>query len=212
MSLQNIIDFAASIGIDRKPVVAQTVSRDGTVRSVSRGGAVWKFDVRLPDGPPWSVSRALITQVENFGRITEDTIQFNTPGMQYLFGYQGDQANPATVRVSIPGGSIFDQLTIVSGVTITSGFIFRAGDIIQMTDGVNTGKVYTVREDVAWNQTTIKLHRPFVNEPTYVGNINLNVGVNCKFLVKVVSYPQFNIFARDQVSWDGSFVLHEVID
>jgi hypothetical protein len=211
MSLQYLIDNAASIGIDRKPVVAQTISRDGTVRSVSRGGAVWQFDIRLPDGPPWQLAREIITEVENFGRITPDTVQFSALNLAWLFGYMGTQANPSTVTVSIPGGAVYDQLNITGGVSITSGVLFSAGDIIQMTDGTNTGKVYTVREEVAWNDTIIKLHRPFVNEPTYSGTINLNVGGDCEFRVICVQYPQFNIFSRDQISWDGSFVLQEVI-
>lgn len=210
MSLQYIIDNAASISIDRKPTVAQSISRDGTVRSVSRGGAVWQFDVRLPDGPRWQTARELITYIENYGRITADTVQFNNANIAWLFGYQGDQADPSTVTVSIPSG-IYNQLNITGGVSITSGILFAAGDIIQMTDGVNTGKVYTVADEVAWNDTVIPLHRPFVNEPTYSGTINLNVAGDCEFEVICVQYPQFNIFARDQVGWDGSFVLQEVI-
>lgn len=160
MSLQLVINNAASIGIDRKPVVAQTISRDGTVRSVSRGGATWQFDVRLPDGPRWETVRELVTYVENIGRTTQDTVQFNSTGHAWLFGYQGDQADPTTVTVSIPASPTVDELNITGGVSITSGILFAAGDIIQMTDGVNTGKVYTVADEVAWNDTVIPLHRP----------------------------------------------------
>lgn len=225
MSFQAIIDNAASISIKRRPVVASTVARDGTVRSVSRGGAVWRFEVQLPDGPRWTDARELITLVEALGEITEDTVQFNNPGLDWMFKYLGDQTVDSdangqadilggTVSVSLPTSGPLNVLTIQGGVTISSGYLFRAGDIIQMTDTTVVGKVYTVAQDVAWNDTTITLHRPLTNEPEYFsgfGDPYLLVGKECQFTIKCIQFPNWSLFARDQVAWDGPFVFMEVM-
>lgn len=45
--------------------------------------------------------------------------------------------------------------------------------------------------------------------PWYYGNVN--PGVNEKYTVRCVDFPQWTIFARNQVSWSGPFVFVEVI-
>ena len=63
-AFQWVFDNAESISIDRKAVVAQTTSRDQTIRSVSRGGQVWRFEVKLPDGIRWSDARSYIEAID----------------------------------------------------------------------------------------------------------------------------------------------------
>ena len=62
---QYIFDNAESISIDKSPVVAQSVSRDSTVRSVKRSGDTWKFTVQLPNGIRWSDIRPYVQEFEN---------------------------------------------------------------------------------------------------------------------------------------------------
>jgi hypothetical protein len=212
MSFQNLIEYATAIGIERKPIVAQSVSRDGTVKSVSRGGARWRFSVTLPNGSAYEQeTRQMIAALEGLDRFTEDDIQFNNTGHNWIVGYQGDQADPSTVQVTLSGTNttIFN---IAGGVSISSGYLFKAGDYIQATDGVNTGKVYNVAEDVAWNATQIKLHRPQVNEPTYSGTITLNTAGDCVFTVQCIQFPSFSLIGSRQIAYDGDFVLQEVVD
>ena len=68
MSFQWIIDNAESISIDRSPVVGQTITRNQTVRAVSRGAGIWKFTVSLPNGFKWSEMRTYISQLEQVNR------------------------------------------------------------------------------------------------------------------------------------------------
>lgn len=212
MSFQNIVNFSNSISVEKRPIVAQSVSRDGTFRTVSRGGARWRFSVQLPQGMRYTEEmRQLIQATENLDRFTEDTISFNDPNHSWMFGYQGDQTNPETIQVQFSGTNL-SIMNIVGGVNATAGFLFRAGDIIQATDGVNTGKVYAVKEDVPYNGTTIQLHRPQVNEPSYVGTITLNVGANCEFTVKCTQFPSFSFVGQRQVNVSGPFELQEVVD
>lgn len=46
--------------------------------------------------------------------------------------------------------------------------------------------------------------------PWYYGNVN--PGTNESYNVKCIEFPQWTIFARDQVSWSGPFVFLEVIE
>lgn len=202
MTFQTVIDYAESISINKKRKVAQTTSRDGTVKSTSLGGQVWEFEVKLPDGPSYATFRPLIEQLEALDRVTTGQIQFNKSGQEYISQYQGNLTNITGVTVSYSSGN---TLTITGGATLGSGFRFKSGDFIQLG---TSGSVYTVVNDVAYNQSTITVHRP-VREAA--GSYTLRVGPNCIFTVLCVNFPKWTIFQRDQVSWDGPFVLVEAI-
>jgi hypothetical protein len=202
MSFQWIIDNAESISINRKKTVAATTARDGTTRAVSRGGQIWRFDVKLPDGPPWTEIRQYITQAENLDRTTAANISFSDSGHQWLVKYQGNSTNYTGFVASITKGST--SITLTTSPTTTSGYKFRAGDFIQLGA---SGKVYTVAADVAFNSNTVTLHRP-VLENSATG-VSLRVAENCVFNVLCVQFPEWTLFARDQVSWSGPFVFVE---
>lgn len=202
MSFQNIIDLAESISIDRMKVVASTTARDGTVRTVSRGGQVWRFEVKLPDGPRWTDIRGIISKAEALDRNTAANISINATGQRYLVQYQGNAASLSGFVATVVQGS--NQISITSSPAISSGFLFKAGDFIQIG---SSGKVYTVAADVAYPSTNVTLHRP-VLEASGSG-IALRVAQNCVWEVKCTQFPKWTIFARDQVSWNGSFVFYE---
>jgi hypothetical protein len=204
MSFQYVIDNAESISINRLKSVAQTVSRDGTTRSVSRGGQVWRFEVKLPDGPKWSEWRTKISEIEALDKVTTGNIQINSAGHSWLSAYQGNSVNSTGFYGTWTQGSY--TVTLTTSPTTTSGYKFRAGDFIQLK---STGRVYTVAADVAYNSNTVTLHRPIIDNSGTAQN--LVVGQNCTWTVICTQFPQWNIFARDQVSWSGPFVFTEVI-
>lgn len=198
MSFQYVIDNATSISISKRKRVAQTVSRSGVTKATSVGGQVYEFRVQLPTGPKWSDNRRLIEQVEALDRTTVGTIQINQAAHEYITGYQGDLTNTSNIQVTHSGNT----LTITSGASLGSGFRFRAGDYVQL----GSGSVYTVTEDVAYNDNTITVHRP-VRETA--GTYTLNVGQNVSWEVLCVEMPTWTIFGYDQISWSGAFVFVE---
>jgi len=205
MSFQYVIDYAESIGINRLKVVGSTTSRDGTVRSVSRGGQVWRFDVKLPDGMRWSDEwRSKISQLEALDRTTTGTFQLNTTGMEWFSKYQGNSVNSTGFVATIVQGST--SITLTTSPTTSSGFKFKAGDLIQLG---SAGKVYTVAADVGSGSNTVTLHRPVLEASAAL--VALRVGPNCVFSVVCTEFPQWNLFARDQVSWSGPFVFSEAL-
>lgn len=204
MSFQYVIDSAETISMNRLKVVASTTSRDGTTRVVSRGGQVWQFEVRLPDGARWTDWRGKISQIEALDKVTSGTFQLNAAGHAWLSQYQGNSVN----YTGFEGGWTYGSttLTLSTSPTTSSGYKFKAGDLIQLG---SSGKVYTVAADVAYNSNTVTLHRPIVDATA--SGVSLRVGPNCVFTVICKEFPSWTLFARDQVSWSGPFIFSEVI-
>lgn len=198
---QWVIDNAESISINKRGIVSQTVSRDQTIRATTRGGQIWRFDVKLPNGLPWDTWRPYIAQIENLDRHTNHTIQVNNAGYtDWLNAYQGDAANPAAITATWTNGN--NNLTLTGGEA-TSGYNFKAGDWIQLG---SSGSVYEVVSDVAWNSTVVTVNRPII-DATSTGT--LRVGPACTFDVICSQFPTWSIFSRNQVAWSGSFIFLE---
>lgn len=203
MSFQWIIDNAESISIDRQNLVGQTVTRNQTVRTVARGGGIWKFTVKLPDGLTWSNIRGNISLAEKLGRSTPATISINSSGQApWLTKYQGNSANYTGFVASITTGS--DTITLTTSPTTLTGYKFRAGDLIQLG---SSGKVYTVAADVAYNSNSVTLNRAVI-EATAT-NVALRVGPNVSWTVVCTEFPSWTLATRDLVSWNGAFVFYE---
>jgi len=200
-AFQTVFDNAESISISKRKNVAQTIARDGTVKSTSLGGQAWQFTVVPPSGPKWSVYRPLIERMEALDKVTVGQVQLNHPNLTWLSGYQGNLTNVNAIGVNFSSGN---TVTISSGATLASGFRFRSGDFIQL----GTGGVYTVVNDVPFNENLITLHRP-VREAA--GSYVLRVGQAVVWNVICVEFPNWTIFARDQVQWDGAFVFQEAL-
>jgi hypothetical protein len=199
---QTVFDNAEQISFNRRRKVATTTSRSGVVKSTSIGGQVWEFEVLLPSGPAWTEYRPLIEKMEALDRVTVGQVQINKAGQEWITGYQGNLTNITAVTVSYSSGN---TLTITGGATLGSGFRFKSGDVIQLG---TSGAVYSVVDDVAYNQTTITVHRP-VREAA--GSYTLRVGPNVVWNILCINFPKWNLFSRDQVGWDGPFVFVEAI-
>jgi len=201
-AFQTVFDNAEQISFNRRRKVATTTSRSGVVKATSLGGQVWEFEVLLPSGPAWTDYRPLIERMEALDRVTVGQVQINKAGQEWITGYQGNLSNITAVTVSYTSGN---TLTITGGATLGSGFRFKSGDVIQLG---TSGAVYSVVNDVAFNSNTITVHRP-VREAA--GTYTLRVGPNVVWNVLCVSFPNWNLFSRDQVGWDGPFVFVEAI-
>jgi len=206
-AFQWVFDRAENISINRKPVVAQTQSRNNIVRSVSRGGAVWRFSVKMPDGIPWTQSRSYIEALSAADRFTPGTVSLSNPGYSdWLSAYQGNVSTTSGFTVT---SNLTNTVTIqtVPGVTLPGQTLFGSGDFIQL----GTGHVYSVVTPVTYSGSpgqTVTLNRPVID---VAGTHALTVGPAVTFTVLCVSMPDWQIFARDQVSWSGAFEFQEVI-
>lgn len=203
-AFQTVVDYAETISINRRKKVAQTTSRDGTVKAVSLGGQIWEFEIKLPDGPSWTTFRPLIEKMEALDRVTVGTIQINKAAHSWINGYQGNLSNVSAITVSHTSGN---TVTITGGANgLSSGqFRFKSGDLIQLG---SSGSVYSVVNDVDHDDTIITLHRP-VREAA--GNYTLRVGQNVTWSVICVNFPKWTLISRDIIGWDGPFVFAEAL-
>jgi hypothetical protein len=198
-AFQWIIDNAVDVQINKRGVVAQTISRDQTVRSASRGGRVWKFVVTPSPGTRWQDPgvRGYIEAIDKADRFTVGTINFNKPEFDYIFGYLGTQTNTTGWTATAVRGS--DTLTM-GGVT---GNRFKAGDLLQFS---GQPRVYSVVQDVAQNATTVQLNRPVLEaSATYT----LIVGRAVNWTVVCTGIPDYKITATGLIEWTGPFEFTE---
>jgi hypothetical protein len=202
-AFQYVFDNAESLGFNRRSVTAQTTSRDGTVRTVSRGGQIWRFDVKLPDGIRWSDAREYIEAIDAADRTTVGTVSLSNPGyVPWLNAYRGNSANYTGFLATWTQGAT--TITLTTSPITNSGFKFRAGDIIQLAGG----RVYSVASDVAYSSNTVNINRPVLDA---TGSGALQVAEDVTWDVICVELPTWTIFARDQVSWSGNFVFYEAM-
>lgn len=57
--------------------------------------------------------------------------------------------------------------------------------------------------------TTATITIPYSKFPWYYANVN--PGTDKSYTVRCISFPEWTIFARNQVSWSGPFVFQEVL-
>ena len=205
-AFQWIIDNAVDVQINKRGVVATTTSRDQTIRSVSRGGRVWRFTVTPNPGTRWQDPgvRKYLEELDKADRIETQYINFNSAGLEYIFGYQGGIMAP-TVTIDVVNNSGEIIAAIVGSPPSTNGYWAKAGDLLQLT---NTGRVYTVLEDKeAGVNPIITLNRP-IAEP--VGTYNTaRFGKACTWKVFCTSMPYYKITPTGIIEWSGSFEFVE---
>jgi hypothetical protein len=203
-AFQYVFDKATSISINRRAVVAQTTTRDQTVRTVSRGGQVWRFDVQLPDGISWTTLRPYIESIDYADRYTVGQVQINNAGYNdWLTPYQGNSVNYSGFSGSWTQGGTTITLTV--SPTTSSGYKFKKGDLIQL-NYAGSGHVYSVANDVVFNSNAVTVNRPILDASS---TSVLKVGPDVTWSVVCTDIPDWKIFARDQISWSGSFKFME---
>jgi hypothetical protein len=109
MSFQWIFDTAEAMSIDRRKLTSITTSRDGTVRTVSRGTPPKTFRVKLPDGLPWDVNKSYIETVEALDRISTASIQIKYSLFPWFYNNVAPGSNLTyTVRcIEVPTWTLF---------------------------------------------------------------------------------------------------------
>ena len=183
-----MFDNAATINFNRRAIVAQTTTRSGITRTASRGGQIWRFEVKMPDGMSWQQARPYIEAIDQADRFTPNLIQINNAGYNSWL-------TPSLTGTTITTGS-WTQGTRVISLSAN----VAVGDILQL----GTGHIYSV----TGVSGTVTLNRP-VLDATGSGTVIVGPGVTWTLLCSEL--PQWTIMARDQVSWSGPFQYTEVM-
>jgi hypothetical protein len=214
MSIQNIIDKAQQIEIDRRRMVGQTISRSQRIKTSERSTAQpWKFKITPPGMLPWTASRGFIEVIDFNDRATEYEISLNNnPNMNYITSYMGaiTQGELNSLTIFSTGTS---TITITNMPTVTSStVIFAQGDLIQPA---NSRYPYTVANTVTRGSSTttsVTLNRPIITSEgiSLIGQ-GLAVGNSCTWQVIITGLPTYQLVPIRQVQYTGDFELIEKI-
>lgn len=217
LAFQWVIDNAESIRINKRGVVAQTTARDGTVRAVTRGGAVWRFSVKMPDGFRYSDVRGYLEALDRTDRLYGNVaVDLNNAGSSWLSAYQGEMTAPQIANLT---ATIATTTTLTVGTLPTmssTAYLFRAGDMIQLKNtGASTRRdpVYSVAYDVlrgAGSTVTITVNRPILT--VSASTFNLYVGNDVVFKTICASMPDYTVTPNQLVVWNGNFDFVEDIN
>jgi hypothetical protein len=123
MAFQWVFDNAAQISINKRAVVGQSITRNQTVRAVSRGNGLYKFTITMPAGMPWTEAASYINAIDAADRFTKETITINNAGYNSWIhnGTLSNQSQTWSVLcISIPEWTISDR----NVVSFSGPFIF----------------------------------------------------------------------------------------
>jgi hypothetical protein len=214
MSIQNIIDKAQQIEIDRRKIISQSISRSQRIKTAERSTAQpWKFKITPPGSLPWTASRGFIEVIDFNDRSTEYEISLNNnSGMNYITSYLGSitqgQLNSLTIQAVGTSTITITGMPSVSSSTV----IFAKGDLIQPN---NSRYPYTVVNTVvrgATTTTSVTLNRPIItSEGITLTSQGLKVGNSCTWRVLISGLPTYQLVPMQQVQYTGDFELIEKI-
>jgi hypothetical protein len=218
MSIQNIIDRAQQIEIDRKKFVGQTMSRSQRIKTSERSTAQpWRFKITPPGALKWADSRGFIELIDTNDRINEYEISLNNnAAMNYITAYQGSltagQRDNLLILSSTTSSLTLTNLPAITGTITSSTIILAAGDFIQPA---NSRYPYTVTTNVvrgANTTTNVTLNRPVITSEgiSLIGQ-PVNIGNNCTWQVVVATLPTYQLIPNRLVQYTGDFELIEKI-
>ena len=214
MSIQNIIDKAQQIEIDRRRMVGQTISRSQRIKTAERSTAQpWKFKITPPGSLPWTASRGFIEVIDFNDRATEYAISLNNnSGMNYITSYLGSitqgQLNSLTIYSTGTSTITITGMPSVSSSTV----IFARGDLIQPANSRYPYTVVSTATRGSSTTTSVTLHRPIItSEGISLTGQGLKVGNSCTWQVVVSGLPTYQLVPMQRVQYTGDFELIEKI-
>lgn len=114
MAFQWVFDTAESIAPSKRAIVGQTITRNNTVRAVSRGTGIQRFTVKLPDGMPWTSIADEVAAIDTADRFTVENVALSNPNYSWINdGPLSPGATWDVVCVQLPdytitpGGAVF---------------------------------------------------------------------------------------------------------
>jgi hypothetical protein len=220
MSLQNIINRAGSITIDKRKVTSSVLTRSGVLRTTAfLGHQPYFFTVTFTPSLQYSANRGLLEDIDTLDRVTEETINIGSSnlGLEYITRYQGNMSAASINTITVNNVVDFGNLYLnCSSVSAGSGFLFKKGDFIQPKGNTNVYRyTYQVTSDIAYSTSSnvaVPVHRRLFEQPgqTYIGG-GIRVGKDVTWPVKMLQKPNYTILPYDRVVFDNEFQLVEVM-
>jgi len=233
-ALQDIINRAGSIDVNRRKVVGVQITRNEIPRtSLTPTRQPWQFTVDVPNSLKYYNNRSLVESLDYIDRYTPQVVTFNGTCLQWMFTYQGSfsGAEIAALSVSTFSGSV---LRITNVPSKSGSFVcFDQNDLIQI--GANPYPFTVVGPyDPSTQATTlgpvtygtntggdlyITMNRPNFFSTSVVG-AGITVGPSCNFNLFCPNMPTYKLIPggydvtngnQALIEWSDSFRLYEFV-
>ena len=212
--LQDIINQAGSINIDRRKVVGIQITRNEIPRtSLTPTRNPWRFTIEMPPVLSWWENRALVEYLDQLDTYSPQIVNFSNSCINWIFRYQGtmtqSQVNGLTVQ-SFNGTQLVLQGLNTAGIT-NGTVMFLANDLIQIG---NNPYPFTVSSTsvvaTGANTVTITMNRP--NFITNVAGSNIVVGPNCNFNLFCPNMPTYRLIPGNYFKFQGTVINNARIE
>jgi hypothetical protein len=213
MSFQWVIDNAEDISIVKRPVISQTVSRDQRVRSVSRGGNVWKFAVKMPPRMVWNNHRGFIESIESNAMLTSQSINLAKTGYDWITRYRGDATSTTTMTwkyTAAQAASNTYKFELGNMPGATGSVLFRAGDLIQPNGSNYVYSIVAAVTKGAAATQLVEVHRSILSTPSDTA-VTFKVGPAVSWQVICTKMPTWTFVEKDLIEFNGDFEFQEVL-
>lgn len=214
MAYQWVFNHAETMTINKRGLVAQSITRDQRIRSVGRGGELWKFTIKLPTGLTYGANRGYLEALDVADRISVQTVNLNRPGYAYITGYRGDAPSTSGLTLKYSAAMAATNTRQFEAGTLpaiaSSAMVFRAGDLIQKT---GSNYVYSVTADVArgsGSTVLVPVNRSILDTPSDTAAV-ARIGPAVEWRVICTQRPDWRLVSRDIIEWTGEFVFQEVL-
>ena len=213
MAIQELLDGATSLTIDKAVPTSISVSRGQKLRTQVRAISIYKFVVGLNPGYRYdnTNTRALLTDYDLQGRITEEQVKLsNVAGGAWIMDYQGNlsASDQNLTYITSHSGSTF-TVNVSNTVGASAGtVIVEAGDFIQAANARYPYQATATVTRGAGSTVSIPVHRDIIETND---GANLLYGNDVTFRVKMIEQPPYTLTPGRYVEWGGEMQLMEVL-
>ena len=190
------------------------MTRTGIVRTVSRGGQVWRMRV-TPSPVVFTDARTYVAKIKaQIGKAFPLTWSPTAYGPPYAYasilGYLGSatDTSPGAFTVTIPAGTSVNQITVANSTVPGGGYVLKDGDYFSITE--SGPKYQVVVMPSTGTSATITTNRPMIEAAGTYSTCYVGLSGQWRFIpVQIPSYSINPAGNQQLLEWDGDFIFYE---
>ena len=204
--LQDIVNIASGLTIDRRKVVGIQITRNEIPRtSFTPTKQPWRFRITVPSRLQYYNNRTLLETLDTIDRYVPQTITFNNNNcISWIFRYQGQLSAAQIALLTLADNAAYtgNQLIISGLPTVPANtVIFQPNDLIQI--GAYTYPFTSTTQVLRGTGSTVTVttNRPrIISNSINLAGSGLTVGSACTFNMFVPNMPTYRLVPGGYVS------------